>query len=271
MSATTKVTSENQTITPLLTVNRHPYPVKEALRRSMYQSENRFVGVCISEILIREYAAKHKLVNSAEELQVAIEEMRYDKGLESKEKFVHWMKTNGQNLLSIQNEMDYQLLRNKVKANIPNKEVEAYFAEYQLEFDKVELYSIRVSTQEQAEELLAKIEEEGENFHLVAMEYSEDEESRLKAGYVGKVDRSSVTAEIEAAVFAAQPGDVVGPVKTEKGYNLFKIAELYPSTLEEARDEIRNKLFEKLEAILLTEAEIKYPWLEEDSVLVESN
>ncbi len=255
---------ENQTIPPLLIINGHPYPVKEVLRRSMYQRENRFVDVCISEILIREYAAKHELTNSVEELQIAIEEMRYDKGLESKEKFLHWMKNNGQNMLSIQNELDYQLLRKQIRANIPNEEIEAYFAEYQLEFDRVELYSIRVSTQEKAEELLAKIEEEEGNFHLLAMEYSEDEESYLKAGYIGKVSRSGVTAEIEAAVFVAQPGDVVGPVKTEKGYNLFKVAALYPSTLEEASDKIRDKLFEKLEAKLLAEAEIKYPLLEEE-------
>ncbi len=269
-AAIAKETMENQTITPLLTINGHPYPVKEALRRSMYQSENRFLDPCISEILIREYAGKNNIANAVEELQIAIEEMRYDKGLEEKEKFLHWMKTHGQNLLSLQNEMDYQLLRNKVRASIPNAEVEAYFAEYQLEFDRVELYSIRVSTQEKAEEILAKIEEEEENFHLLAMQYSEDEESSLKAGYIGKVGRSEVTAEIEAEVFSAQLGDVVGPVKTEKGFNLFKVANLYPSTLEEARDEIRDTLFEKLEAKLLEEAEIKYPLIEAENLLGES-
>jgi len=259
-------TSLNQTTTPLVIVNGHPYPVKEALRRSMYQSQNRFVDICISQILIREYAAKHDISNTVEELQIAIEEMRYDEGLESKEKFLHWMKSKGQNLLSIQNEMDYQLLRNKVRDNIPDEEVQAYFAEYQLEFDRVELYSIRAETQEQAEELLAKIEEEGENFHLVAMEYSEDHESFQKGGYIGDVGRSSVTAEIEAAVFSAQEGDIVGPVKTEKGYNLFKIEAIHPSSLELASDDIRDMLFAKLEAQLLAEAEIKYPLLEEDTI-----
>lgn len=258
--------SENSITLPLLTVNGHHYPVTEALRRSLYQSENRFVDVCIAEILIREYAVKHNIVNTVEELKVAIEEMRYDKGLESKEKFLHWMKTNGQNLLSIQNEMDYRLLRNKVKASIPQLEVEAYFAEYQLEFDRVELYSIRVSTPEKAEELLAKIEEEGDNFHLLAMEYSEDEESSHKAGYIGKVGRSDVTAEIEAAVFAAQRGDVVGPVQTEKGFNIFKVAALYPSSLETATNEIRDRLFGKLEAKLLDNAEIEYPLLHTESL-----
>lgn len=262
-TSTVQEISDNQTMPSLFTINGHPYPVKEALRRSMYQSENenKFIDICIAEILIREYAMKHDLKNSAEELQVAMEEMRYQKGLESKEKFLHWMKSNGQNLLSIQNELDYQLLRNKVRATIPYEKIETYFAEHQLEFDRVELYSIRVESQGKAEELLAKIEEDGENFHLLAMEHSEDEKSNLKAGYIGKVARSEVTAEIEATVFVAQPGDVVGSVKTDKGYNLFKIAALYPGMLEEQEDVIRDKLFKDLETKLRSEAEIAYPLL----------
>ena len=271
-TSTVREIPKNQPIKPLLTINGHHYPVEEALRRSMYHSENenKFTDICIAEILIREYAAQHQISNSVEELQVAMEEIRYQKGLESKEKFLHWMKSNGQNLLSIQNELDYQLLRNKVKASIPFDKIETYFAEYQLEFDRVELYSIRVDSQAKAEELLAKIEEDGENFHLLAMEHSEDENSKLKAGYIGKVARSEVTAEIEAEVFVAKSGDIVGPVKTDKGYNLFKVGDLYPGTLEEQEDVIRDKLFKDLETKLRSEAKIKYPLLAEDSLLVEA-
>jgi parvulin-like peptidyl-prolyl isomerase len=264
INASMPPTVEKDTMIPLMTINGCPYLVKEALRRSMYQSENKFIDVCIAEMLIREYAIKNEITNNVEELQVAVEEMRYKRGLESKEKFLHWMKSNGQNLLSIQNELEYQLLRNIVRSEIQHEEVETYFAEHQLEFDRVELYSIRVSTQAKAEELLAKVEEEGENFHLLAMEYSEDEVSKLKAGYIGKVARSEVTAAIEAAVFVAQPGDVVGPVKTDKGFNLFKVAALYPATIEAEEDGIRDKLFKDLEAKLRSEAKIDYPLLAED-------
>lgn len=266
MSATntTSPTIDRKETTPLMTINGHPYPVEEALRRSMYQNKNKFTDDCIDEILIREYAVKNGIKNSAEELQIAIEEMRYQMGLESKEKFLHWMDSKGQNLLSIQNELDYQLLRNKVKANIPYEKLETYFAEFQLEYDCAELYSIRVETEAKAEELLAKIEEEEENFHLLAMEHSEDEKSKLKAGYIGKVARSEVTAEIEAAVFVAQPGEVVGPVETEKGFNLFKIAAIYPATLQAEEDAIRDKLFKDLLSKLRAEAKIDYPLLVEE-------
>lgn len=261
MNTSMSSTIEKQKTTPLISINGHPYPVKEALRRSMYQSENKFTDDCIAEILIREYAVNNEIKNSAGELQVAMEEMRYQKGLESKEKFQHWMNSNGQNLLSIQNELDYQLLRNKVRASISYEKIETYFAEFQLEYDRAELYSIRVASEAKAEELLAEIEEEGENFHILAMEHSEDEESKLKAGYIGKVARSEVTAEIEAAVFVAQPEGVVGPVETEKGFNLFKVAEIYPATLPAEEDTIRDKLFEDLLAKLRTEAEVDYPLL----------
>jgi parvulin-like peptidyl-prolyl isomerase len=264
INASVSSTIEKNDTIPLMTINGHPYPVKEALRRSMYQSENKFIDDCIAEILIREYALENEIENSLEELEIAIEEMRYKKGLESKEKFLHWMKSNGQNLLSIQNELDYQILRNKVKASFLYEKIETYFAEFQLKFDRAELYSIRVETESKAEELLAKIEEEQENFHLLAMEYSEDEKSKLKAGYVGKVARSEVTAAIEAAVFVALPGDVVGPVKTDKGFNLFKVAALYPATLETEEDTIRDKLFKDLETKLRSKAKIDYPLLAED-------
>ncbi|NJL51302.1 MAG: hypothetical protein HC930_02130 [Hydrococcus sp. SU_1_0] len=260
MNTSLSSTIEKQETAPLMIINGHPYPVKEALRRSMYQSENKFTDDCIAEILVREYAVKNGIHNSPEELQVAMEEMRYKKGLESKEKFQHWMDSNGQNLLSIQNELDYQLLRNKVKDSIPYDKLETYFAEFQLEYDRAELYSIRVETEAKAEELLARIEEEDENFHILAMEHSEDEESKLKAGYIGKVARSEVTAEIEAAVFVAKSGDVVGPVKTEKGFNLFKVAAIYPATLYSEADAVRDKLFKDLEAKLKTEAKIEYPY-----------
>jgi parvulin-like peptidyl-prolyl isomerase len=268
MNVSASSTIERNATIPLMTINGHPYPVKEALRRSMYQSENKFTDDCIAEILIREYALKKGISNSAEELQVAMEEMRYQKSLESKEKFQHWMNSNGQNLLSIQNELDYKLLQNKVKASIPYESLETYFAEFQLEYDRAELYSIRVETQAKAEELLARIEEEEESFYLMAIEHSEDEKSKLKAGYIGKVARSEVTAEIEAAVFVAQPGDVVGPVKTEKGFNLFRVAAIYPATLAAEEDAIRDKLFKELLAKLRAKAAIDYPLLAEDEQLV---
>lgn len=254
----------NQKIPVLVAVNGDSFELREALRRSIIDSENEFLGEFISELLIRQYAAQNNISNSIEELQVAANERRYQNGLESVEKFQHWLKNNHQTVLSLQNDIDYQLLRNKVRGSIPNHQVEAYFVEHQFEFDRADLYSIRLDNQHKAEELYAKITEDGENFHLLAMEHSLDEESKPKGGYIGKLRRDELSAEIEAAVFNAQPGQVIGPVETEKGYNLFKVGAVYPANLAEEKDNIKFLLFEQLLMRLRAEAKITYPIFEEE-------
>lgn len=248
----------------LVTVNGDQFEMREALRRSMVDGEEKILDEFISELLIRQYAAQNNISNSIEELQVAANERRYQSGLESVEKLQQWLRNNHQTLLSLQNDIDYQLLRNKVRGSIPDQEVEAYFAEHQLEFDRADLYSIRLDNQHKAEELYAKITEDGENFHLLAMEHSLDEESKPKGGYIGKLRRDELSAEIEAAVFKAQPGQVIGPIETEKGYNLFKVGAVYPANLAEEKDNIQFLLFEKLLTRLRAEAKITYPIFEEE-------
>ena len=99
-------------------------------------------------------------------------------------------------------------------------------------------------------------------FHLLAMEHSLDEETKHLGGYVGKLTRAGMTGEVEAAVFQAQPGEVIGPIKTEKGYNLFKVTDVHSPTLDEVRDQVQMALFMNLLAKLRAEAEITYPVLE---------
>lgn len=261
MQTLQKVPSQERFI--LVRVNGDPFYLSEALQRSMFDTEgNAFLGLWISELLIRQYAIENNISNSTEEMQVAAEELRYQRGLESVEKLEQWLKSHHQTILSLQNYIDYRLLCSKVRASIPQKEIEAYFAEHKLEFEQADLYSIRLCGKGKAEELYARITEEGENFHLLAMKHSLDEESRPKAGYVGRVYRKDLSAEIEVGVFNAQPGEVIGPVKTEKGYNLFKVDTVYSAKLEEQIDNIRDLLFEKLLNRLHAEAKIAYPLFE---------
>ena len=60
-----------------------------------------------------------------------------------------------------------------------------------------------------AKELLSQISEEGANFHVLAMEHSQDENTRHVGGYAGRLTRSQVTGAVEAAVFKAKAGAVI--------------------------------------------------------------
>jgi parvulin-like peptidyl-prolyl isomerase len=251
-------------VSVLAIVNEEPIDVATAVRLSLLH-DAKFMQETVGNLLVRQYAEKQGIRNSDAELQLAADELRYSRGLESVERLDQWMRENNQTPLAIQEGIDFMLLHNKVRNAIPDSQVAAHFAEHQLELETAELYSIRADSEAKASELLAQITDEGANFHVLAMEHSRDESSRHLGGYVGRLTRGQMTGAIEAAVFKAKPGSVIGPVKTEKGWNLFKVAAIHKPSLEEAKSAIRVTLMQQLTQKLLADARIDYPVFREEA------
>jgi len=249
-------------MTPLATVNGEPIDVATALRHSLFQNES-FLKDAITGEVLRQYAAKAGISNTDAELQLAVDEVRYSRGLESADAAHQWLRENHLSVLSLQSAIDLMLLRNKVRGAISEAEVQAHYAEHKLEYEAVDLYSIRVDSQSKAAELHSQITDEGANFHALAMEHSQDEETRHLGGYAGRLTRGAMAAEVEAAVFASRPPDLIGPVKTEKGWNLFKVARIHKPTVAEMEGLIRLDLMQQLIDRLIGEAAISYPVLQE--------
>jgi parvulin-like peptidyl-prolyl isomerase len=244
-----------------MTVNGEAVALESAVRRSILHDDEFLKGSLDLELL-RQYAAQNGIRNSDAELQVAADELRYHRGLESVDSLKQWMTANHQTLLSLQEGIDGMLLRNKIRNAIPDAEIAAYYAEHQAELETVELYSCRLESEDRAAELRAQIVEEGANFHVLTMEHSVDETSRHLGGYAGKLHRSEVTGEIEAAVFSAKPGAVIGPIKTDKGFNLFKVASVHKPTLAEVKEDLRVVLFLAFLDKLRSKATVEHTALE---------
>jgi parvulin-like peptidyl-prolyl isomerase len=248
----------------LVTVNGQSMSAADAVRRSIVHDED-FLKNTVDILLLRQYAAKTGVTVSDDELQLAADELRYDRNLESVEKTHQWMKSRNQTPLSLQTAVEDMLRRNKVRSAISDSELAKYFAEHQSQYQTVQLYSIRVSNKDKASELLSQIQE-GANFHALAMEHSEDDKTRHLGGYVGNLTRGEMIGEIEAAVFAAKPGQVIGPIKTDNGFNLFKVASVDKPTFDDVKQKVRSAVFENLLAKLRAEATISYPILEPGAV-----
>ncbi|SFB31951.1 foldase protein PrsA [Lentibacillus halodurans] len=72
-------------------------------------------------------------------------------------------------------------------ANIPDEEVRAYYEDYQDQYDfqaSTEVSHIVVSDVETAEKIITELDN-GASFHLLAQEYSLDEETKNNGGYMG--------------------------------------------------------------------------------------
>ncbi|MFN3412589.1 MAG: peptidyl-prolyl cis-trans isomerase [Thermoanaerobaculum sp.] len=103
--------------------------------------------------------------------------------------------------------------------------------------------------QERAMAVLRKAQAPGANFAALAREFSEDPGSKESGGDLGWFERGRMVKEFEEAVFAMQPGEVKGPVRSQFGYHIILLEGKRPARqkpLAEVRDVIRFKLTEGL-------------------------
>lgn len=97
---------------------------------------------------------------------------------------------------------------------------------------------ILVEDEQQANEVIERIEG-GEDFAAVAQEASTDGTAQ-QGGDLGFVQPGATVPAFEEALFAAEEGELVGPVESEFGFHVIQRLEKPP--LEDVEEEIRNQL-----------------------------
>jgi len=104
--------------------------------------------------------------------------------------------------------------------------------------------SAKQDARKKAEEILTRVHNGGD-FAALAKEYSEDQASRNRGGYMGWFGRGSMLPEFEAAAFALHSGETSEIVETSRGYYLIKVEERREGEvkpLEDVREMIEGPL-----------------------------
>jgi peptidyl-prolyl cis-trans isomerase D len=139
---------------------------------------------------------------------------------------------------------------------VDEAEIRRYYDEHKAEFsqeEQVRARHILVMVNDQKTDAQAKAEIEaaqrrlqgGEDFAKVAREVSEDTASKEQGGDLGLFGRNRMVKEFEEAAFGAQPGQLVGPVKSQFGYHLLEVQEKRAGgtrPYEEAKLQIQARL-----------------------------
>lgn len=108
--------------------------------------------------------------------------------------------------------------------------------------DQVKARHILVKELDKANELKTQLAGGGD-FAKLATDNSVDRGSAQKGGDLGWFATGRMVPAFEQAAFAAQVGEVVGPVETQFGFHLIQVQERRDTTpFEEVRDELREEL-----------------------------
>ncbi len=130
---------------------------------------------------------------------------------------------------------------------VTDDEAQAYYEKNKDQFlgdDSANADHILVETEEQAAEILEKINTGAITFADAAKEYSSCP-SRERGGNLGDFNRGQMVPEFDEAVFSMSEDEISPPVKTQFGYHIIKlnkktVAEIIP--YEEIEGEIKNML-----------------------------
>lgn len=211
--------------------------------------------------VIIQWADREGIELSPEDLQNEVDEWRYKNRLERVEDTDAWLDQYGVTLFDVVVEAEFRLYERWLISRIKEDNIRVFFVQRTLDFERVEVCWISVSDEGMAEELCLQVKEEGADFYSLARRYSQDEATRSAGGYLGRRRRRDLPQGVAPLIFAASEGDVVGPVKVEKGYALYYVQKRCPAVLDETtREKIRKKLFGSYLQREMKRAEITFPF-----------
>ena len=86
---------------------------------------------------------------------------------------------------------------------------------------------------------------DGEDFAMLAGEYSDDPVSAEQGGDLGWASRGDYVEAFEAALFELETGAISAPVRTEFGFHIIRLDAIQPGSLR-TYDEVRDEIFDNL-------------------------
>jgi len=98
---------------------------------------------------------------------------------------------------------------------------------------------------ERAEELARQVKQNPARFAEFAKQHSQDPGSAANGGDLGFFSRGTMPKAFEEAVFAMKPGEIEGPVETEYGYHILRLANVKGGetlSFEDVRPKIEEAL-----------------------------
>jgi parvulin-like peptidyl-prolyl isomerase len=207
------------------------------------QIPNLLEGIATRKILANA-AQEAGIKIESEELQQAADNLRLGNKLLKAEDTWAWLEKHYVTLDEFEELAVSNLLSNKLAIHLFADKVEPFFYQNQFNYAGAVTYEIIVDDEDLALELFYAVKEGEISFQEIARKYIQNPELRRAGGYQGIKQRTDFRPEIAAAVFAANPPQLIKPIVTPKGVLLVWVEEIIQPELDESlRVKIVGDLF----------------------------
>jgi peptidylprolyl isomerase len=180
-------------------------------------------------------ARKQRIAVSVEEIQERADQYRQVRALHRAADTNRFLDARGVSLDEFEAFVTDSLYQEKMMQRVCNDEaVEKYFRLNAPKFDSIEVSHMMLDTEGKAKEMISLLRDDPDCFAAMALEHS-NAETRAQGGLIGKVLRGSLKPDIEAKVFNAAVGALLGPFASpdRSSFEIFRVNAKHPATLDE--------------------------------------
>ncbi len=185
---------------------------------------------------------------SPEEIQERADQFRRVQGLHRAADMNNYLNALGVSLDEFEAFITDSLYQEKMMAQVcSDKAIEAYFKLNSPKFDSIEVSHMVLDAEGKAKEMMSVLADDPDSFEEMAREHS-IADTRERGGLIGKVLRGSLKTDIEAKVFNAEAGDLLGPFPSadRSFFEIFRVNAKHPATLDdETVSEVKRLLREE--------------------------
>jgi parvulin-like peptidyl-prolyl isomerase len=191
-------------------------------------------------------AQELKIEISEAELQIGADQFRSSNRLETIPATQQWLADRMLSVDDFEQLVTTNLLAPKVARCLFADRVAPYFHQNTLDYAAAVIYEIILKDQNLAIELFYAIQEGDMSFADAARTYGQNLEVQRQGGYLGTVSRKKMPPEVSAAVFAAQPPQILKPIRVGQQVHLILVEEIIKPQLTKAlQDQIMWQLFQE--------------------------
>jgi foldase protein PrsA len=215
-----------------------------------------------SQWLLQE-ASKRKLTASDTEVRTTFEQQK-KQSFPKEADYQKFLQSSGQTEADLLFRIKLSVLTNKLqqsiiknKGNVTDAQIQDYYNKNKQRFAQPETRDLLVVlAKNQAKANAAKKAiNSGTPWAKVAKQFSQDSASKSQGGKLPGVTKGQQEKTFDAAIFSAQKGKTLGPIKTQFGYYVFRVTKITPArqqTLTQVKPTIKSLLQSQSQQTALT-------------------
>lgn len=193
-------------------------------------------------------AKKQGIRVSDEDIQERADQFRRVRGLHRSSDTNKYLDALGVGLDEFQAFLADGLYQEKVMQQVcSDAAVRAFFQLNSPRFDSIEVSHMVLDSEGKAKEMMSVLRDDPDSFEEMAREHS-IADTRVHGGLIGKVLRGSLRSDVEAKVFNAAEGELLGPfaASDRTTFEIFRVNAKHPARLDDdTMTEVRRLLREE--------------------------